>query len=683
MAICAILLAVAATAVNFYMENARHDTLQYAQSVLDREAQNIILRIGETVLNTDQLLAAINRDLGDLSASPGRILSDINHYRDTLFQMPQLAAIEVFFPSRTGKPPLLISSMAEVNPLGDRYRFSRPHLAFGPDFIIHQAYRPSSGADVLIPISRHKLREVGGSGVTSIAYLRADYLTQLFNKHSTFNADTVVLSNQFGEVLASVGRQVPSQDDNGYQRAAAASARYPMDIEIVKSITATLAPWRAQKRLAEVGLAVLFIAAVSLLAFLYRHFRQRHGLMTAVANNQRQFRDLTESSLSAILIHRGEQPLFVNNAWLQMFGVRQSELSAVSIDDFISPRDMERLVYYRQRRAVGDDTIPSHYEYCALRRSGEEFWVECTVRRTNWHGQPATVVTLSDISDRKQAEIDLAQHAAHLDEMVDARTRELQTKSRQLEAALREERLLREQQRDFAAMISHEYRNPLAIISSAAQRLLMAVSRDRLKASLASELANRIAATVTRMDDLISSTLAAQRFDHGAINPEIAPNSLSAVIGEVVATQRELAPHVRFTLDLHKLPELLPLDPALMHQAISNLIGNAVKFSSTQLAPAVNIVAEVTRSEAIVEIIDNGVGIPQDELHRLGEKFFRASSSTGFTGSGLGISLARTIIELHGGTIQFNSGLENSTIVTLSLPLTFIVRRVEGVQPGS
>ena len=106
-------------------------------------------------------------------------------------------------------------------------------------------------------------------------------------------------------------------------------------------------------------------------------------------------------------------------------------------------------------------------------------------------------------------------------------------------------------------------------------------------------------------------------------------------------------------------------------QLLQYLIGSAVKFRRSEVPPAVRIEAEAREGEWLFSISDNGIGVPQDELGQLFSRFYRASTATrrAIPGTGLGLVIARAIVEGHRGTISLESREDQGTRVTVTLPL--------------
>jgi cell cycle sensor histidine kinase DivJ len=124
-----------------------------------------------------------------------------------------------------------------------------------------------------------------------------------------------------------------------------------------------------------------------------------------------------------------------------------------------------------------------------------------------------------------------------------------------------------------------------------------------------------------------------------------------------------------------RVPEDLPQitgDPRAFRQIVLNLVSNAVKF--TERGGRVTISARVDGSRMILRVMDNGVGIAQEDLKRIGDPFFQAGKTyqRRHEGTGLGLSIVKSLVALHRGEIDVQSKVEEGTTVTVMLPLTFV-----------
>jgi len=234
-----------------------------------------------------------------------------------------------------------------------------------------------------------------------------------------------------------------------------------------------------------------------------------------------------------------------------------------------------------------------------------------------------------------------------------------------LESALAKEKKLSDMQRDFISMVSHEYRTPLAIIDGAAQFLLR--HNDSLDESAILDRAQNIRRSVRRMISLLEETLNSSRLDAGEL--EVIPGAVNIkTLLEEIGKRPLGPPHShKISIDAKELPDEITADSHLLDLLFTNLVGNAVKYSPD--ANLVEIEGWTENDFAVVTVRDHGIGIPSDELPRIFEKFYRASTTRTYEGTGLGLSFAKKITELHGGDISMASQLGIGSTVTVCLPL--------------
>ena len=271
----------------------------------------------------------------------------------------------------------------------------------------------------------------------------------------------------------------------------------------------------------------------------------------------------------------------------------------------------------------------------------------------------------AEIAHRKTAEQGLISCRADLQRRVDAATAELRTTARELEAALAREREINELQRQFVSMASHEFRTPLAIIDGIAQR--MKRRADRLTPQEAIERVDKIRAAVARMTRLMESTLMAARRDQGQVGVDIRPCDVRRVIGDVCARQQEIARKHNISCDCVDLPETIQADSSALDQILTNLLSNAVKYSPA--SPDIAVKAFGDGDHVVIQVSDRGLGIDADDLPQMFGRFFRARNSTGIVGTGIGLNLVKTLVEMHGGSVGVDSTLGEGSTFAVRLPI--------------
>ncbi|MGO9991773.1 MAG: ATP-binding protein [Steroidobacteraceae bacterium] len=239
------------------------------------------------------------------------------------------------------------------------------------------------------------------------------------------------------------------------------------------------------------------------------------------------------------------------------------------------------------------------------------------------------------------------------------------------QAAVLQEKLAEEQrltllQRNFISMASHEFRTPLAIIDGHAQRMVS--MRERLTADELTERARKVRNAVRRMTQLIDNLISSARLIDGRIELNYHPThvDLTAVVREVCHLQRELTPDALILEPVAPQSIMVYGDASLLSQVFGNLLSNAVKYSPD--AGLIRVAAAHEGAQATVVIEDHGIGIPETERQRVFERYYRGSNTSGIVGSGVGLYLVRTIVELHQGNVALDSREGEGSQFTVRLP---------------
>ncbi|MBP2298605.1 sensor histidine kinase [Azospirillum picis] len=257
-----------------------------------------------------------------------------------------------------------------------------------------------------------------------------------------------------------------------------------------------------------------------------------------------------------------------------------------------------------------------------------------------------------------------------LEQRVAERTSELAVNQQALilakervERALERELLARDNQRQFLGMVSHEFRTPLAIIDSAAQLLAMRAGQ------VGPEMLERLAVirgSVQRLTGLIDSHLTDDRLQSDALVLERSEVDLPALIDGIVQPFRVAYPDRQFQVDLGRLPATVEADEHLVSLVLSNLVNNAIKFSGRH--SPILLRGDVDGAMAVIDVTDQGRGIPQQEIPRLFDRFFRGSGATGVPGTGIGLHTVQQIIMLHGGAVTVDSVVGKGSTFRIMLP---------------
>jgi two-component system CheB/CheR fusion protein len=226
-------------------------------------------------------------------------------------------------------------------------------------------------------------------------------------------------------------------------------------------------------------------------------------------------------------------------------------------------------------------------------------------------------------------------------------------------------------QTTFLSLVAHELRTPLASMRGFVEAMRRQANHGRPVEGL---LLSRLAAQVDRLAELVRDFIDVARGEDGQELPlSLTDVNLAELLEETIglareaATMREDRSHP-IELRVDSAPAVARCDRARLEQVVRDLLDNAVKYS-----PAGGPIRVELRSrgpDQTITVADAGIGVPAGDLPRLTERYFRASNASpwNFPGVGIGLSIARTLVERHGGRLEIESELGTGTTVTVSLP---------------
>jgi signal transduction histidine kinase len=238
----------------------------------------------------------------------------------------------------------------------------------------------------------------------------------------------------------------------------------------------------------------------------------------------------------------------------------------------------------------------------------------------------------------------------------------------QLEESVAIIRRDRDRLRDFLADVSHELRTPIAALLTFNELLTERAGDDP---QARAEFLENSRVQLERLDWLAQNLLELSKLDSGLVLLDLRPDDLRAAIESAVEQAGPAARRrdVTLSLSLPDAPIRLRHDPQRIGQVVTNLVGNAIKF--TQPGGEVAITAQSTDDGgALIEVTDTGVGIEPAELPRIFDRFYRGSRANEArgSGSGLGLAIVRSIVDMHRGSVEVTSRLGSGTTFRIILP---------------
>jgi signal transduction histidine kinase len=253
---------------------------------------------------------------------------------------------------------------------------------------------------------------------------------------------------------------------------------------------------------------------------------------------------------------------------------------------------------------------------------------------------------------------DYARRVAELEEIIEARTASLRE-------ALAKEQAINALKSRFISLISHEFKNPLASIllsTDMIKRYTTRMTPERLQ-----EYVESIQAQVSSLTLLIDDMLFAHRAEQVGFPFKPKQVDLRGFCDQIIRDIMPLAgDHHQIRLVMPDNCGVLIIDEGLMHRTLINLLTNAIKYSPG--GGSVILEANCEESGLTLSVSDNGIGIPEDDLEHIFDTFYRASNAEGYPGTGIGLTIAKQAVELHGGTIEVRSQRGVGTTFTIRIP---------------
>jgi len=227
---------------------------------------------------------------------------------------------------------------------------------------------------------------------------------------------------------------------------------------------------------------------------------------------------------------------------------------------------------------------------------------------------------------------------------------------------------LENMRREFVANVSHELKTPLTSIKSYTETLLDGMLEDR---EISESFLGVINSEADRMTRLVRDLLQLSNFDNKKTKWDMANNDLVKLINQIVIklhiTAKNKNQRLEFITKYDKLMACFDFDR--IEQVLLNIISNAIKY--TENNGEIEVYLEEKNNKALIKVIDNGMGIPEEDLPRIFERFYRVDKarSRELGGTGLGLSIAKEIIEAHNGSIEISSEVNKGTKVIIEIPI--------------
>ena len=358
------------------------------------------------------------------------------------------------------------------------------------------------------------------------------------------------------------------------------------------------------------------------------------------------FELIFNTSPDAVLITRLKDGLIaeVNDAFVKQTGFSREDVigtTTVASNIWKNLADRQSAVEHLREHGCFEN-----FEFDYLRKDGGLMPGMTSAQVLELHGEPHFISVTRDITGRRENE------------------RKLLEAKNATETALKSEREMLQEQRQFLSMVSHEFRTPLAVIDSAATNLTAVPPEDQAELD---KRAEQITRATRALAHLIDNCITSERVEYGGFTINLQETDVFTFIEEVAQTAGNHAKNT-VTVDCSEAPIIWFFDQTLVKIALSNLIDNAIKYSDDGKA----MVRALCNSNGLcIQVMNRGHGISSDEAEMMFRKFIRgntAKNGRNVRGSGLGLFISQRIAQAHGGDVRLVPGEKGTTLFEIVIP---------------
>lgn len=362
----------------------------------------------------------------------------------------------------------------------------------------------------------------------------------------------------------------------------------------------------------------------------------------------------------------------LNPAALKLFGYAEAEVIGKNISVLMPEPDksahdgyIQRYDHTGEKRIIGKGR-----EVRGLRKDGTTFPFRLAVSEVQYEDRKIYTGFVHDLSKEKEAEEQLRQYAAKLEDLVDERTNSLKEivealrdAKEEVSISLEKEKELGQMKSRFVSMASHEFRTPLSSIQLSAS--LIQKYAEPFDSKPIQKHVNKVKNAVGNLTTILNDFLSLEKLEAGRVEVNPCTFDLVKLSEEVTEEMQMIAKQNQHIIYQHTgAKSLVHLDQNLLKNCMINLISNAIKYSGEDTFIEFN--TEINEEGCKVIVKDNGIGIPETDQVYLFEPFFRAHNTGNIPGTGLGLNIVRRYANLMKGTLQFKSIINKETTFILS-----------------
>ncbi|MFY7965833.1 MAG: ATP-binding protein [Chitinophagaceae bacterium] len=365
---------------------------------------------------------------------------------------------------------------------------------------------------------------------------------------------------------------------------------------------------------------------------LERKLKQATDYMFATLNNLNDFVLQTDEELKL---------QFINKAWENMTGQHFEEYAGKSIFEILSVTRYE--LYQKMFAVLAGDSLQKNGSLLLKGKDGKEKVLQYNLQpsfNVNRNKQ-GIIATLSDVTSKQMQETQLLE-------------------------LVKREKELNELKTSFVNMVSHELRTPLTVISSSAEILDLMLQAGKSHSDIAI-YTKQIIDEVEKMTAFMQDLLMVSKIEAGKVETNLKETDIVDFVTNLINNGFNPWKDGRnAVVNVRRTPVKAAIDSKLLTHALQNLLQNAFKYSSGKSDVKVRI--SFSKSYYNISVIDNGIGIPETEIHKLFTSFFRATNTSNISGTGIGLIVTKYFTEQHKGYVSVKSKMNKGSIFTIKLP---------------
>ncbi len=385
-------------------------------------------------------------------------------------------------------------------------------------------------------------------------------------------------------------------------------------------------------------------------------------------NNKRELNAILDSIHNGIIVAEKDSLNIIrsNPVAEVLIGLSDFELENRKINEFLdcSITQNNKIKNYESRLITDNgDTVPILRTTSFLNLSEKQFRIESFFDITDIKKAEQKLKNINELLEMKVEErtVDLKLLIRKLTEEINTRT-EAERKVRDL---LQKEQEVNELKSKFIAMVSHEFRTPLTVIKSSAQ--ILENYQDDLSCEEVNTYTKRISKTIDMMTSLISNTLFVSKNERNKIKLDKNELNIFDFIEDIIYDAKLINENNdRIKCEYEIKNNIIKTDEKLLRLIIGNLLNNALKYSNTDTEVIIKI--SESDEDVIISVIDEGIGISEEDQKKIFDVFYRGTNVGNISGTGLGMVVILESLKLISGKLNLKSEINKGSVFSVTIP---------------